>query len=212
MKRVLAQKRWARVLLAVCITAVLLAGLCLGGYVLGHRYIQANGITLKASRDVPPVTVPVYLQNDPQWAQQTIGESDTTMGAAGCLISCVAMAMNDMGMPVTPPQLNQAMTAVGGYDHDEFIWLKVKEAFPGLDYKYSRIFSGGTIQRWLEQGLLPIVKVKYKGGGAQHWVLVVGAADGDFLVIDPLNEQKEPVPLNATHGKVYAWRVLVREG
>ena len=209
MRRLLASRR-AKIVLAACLAILLLAALCLGGYLLAYRNIQNNGITLSASRDIAPPAVEVYLQNDPTWAGDTIGNSTTTLGSAGCLISCAAMAISQFGSRVTPAQVNQAMTAVDGFDYDEFLWYRVKEAFPGLDYRYQRVFDSGTIERDLEDGLLPIVKVRYHGNGAQHWLLVVGAAGGEFLVIDPLDTGRQPVPLNGTHGRVYAYRVLVK--
>ena len=83
------------------------------------------------------------------------------------------------------------------------------EAVPQADYKYSRIFSSSTIEKDLKAGLLPIVNVKFHGGGVTHWVLIIGANDEDFLVCDPLNSNMEPIPLSV-HGKVYAYRAIVK--
>ena len=49
---------------------------------------------------------------------------------------------------------------------------------------------------------------KNHGSGATHWLLVIGAKNGEFSIYDPLSKNKEPIPLSA-HGKVYAYRVLV---
>lgn len=201
--------RRGRVLLAAGLALVLLAGLAAGGYVLVHRNIQSNGIGLKPSKDRAPAEVTVYLQNDPQWSGETIGHSGYNMGGSGCLLSVAASAITQMGPDMTPQQLNEKMTAVDGFDDADFLWYKLKEAVPGVDYRYSRVFSGKTIERDLDGGLLPLVKVMYRGGGVQHWLMVVGAADGEFLVIDPLNAEKEPMPLTTTHGRVYGYRVLV---
>jgi hypothetical protein len=45
------------------------------------------------------------------------------------------------------------------------------------------------------------------GSGISHWVLIIGADAGDFLIYDPLNKEKAPIPLS-THGNVYSYRVL----
>ena len=93
--------------------------------------------------------------------------------------------------------------------YTETFGLRISPArdFPEVDYTYSRIFSSRTIDRALESHLLPIVNVRYMGGGATHWVMVVGAENGDYLVLDPLHAGKDPIPLS-THGKVHAYRVL----
>ena len=59
----------------------------------------------------------------------------------------------------------------------------------------------------MAQGRLPIVKVKYHKTGIFHWVLIVGANEEEFLIIDPLVQDEEIIELK-THGRVYAYRVL----
>ena len=78
-----------------------------------------------------------------------------------------------------------------------------------MTYSYERIFTEKNIEADLKQGLLPIVSVKYLGNGGSHWVMIIGAKDGDFLIYDPLNDNKTPIPLS-THGKVFSYRVLKR--
>ena len=47
---------------------------------------------------------------------------------------------------------------------------------------------------------------EYKGSGIHHWVLVVGASDDDFLVVDPLSDRLYPF---RAWKQAYAYRVLV---
>lgn len=192
------------VLLIVCILAI-----AAGYYVIASRLIKLNGTTLIPSKDYPIHEVTYYLQNDPLWSDENIGTSSYKMGGAGCLITCVASAIQDIGIPITPQKLNIKLSSVDGFDDAILIWYKIHEAILEVDYKYSRIFSSRTIENDLKNGLLPIINVKYHGNGVTHWLLVVGAKDGDFLVYDPLNKNVEPIPLS-THGKVYAYRVMIR--
>lgn len=196
-------KRIVLVCVAVLLTALLILGIY-GGAVL---YIRKIGISLSPGKDYPVREITYYLQGDPEWGSDGIGDSSTSMAAAGCLISCVASSMTEMGLETTPDELNGALTGVDGFEGDILLWYKLNEAYPEIDYSHSRIFSSGTIQRDLEAGKLPIVKVYYKGGGVQHWLLVLGAENGEFMVMDPMNAELEPIPLS-THGKVYAYRVL----
>lgn len=130
------------------------------------------------------------------------------MGGTGCLIACVANAMTDLGLTQNPKELNDSLSEIGGFQGADLIWYKIHEAYPEIDYRYARVFSSSVIEADLRAGLLPIINVKYKGDGVTHWLLVLGAKDGEFLVFDPINSQKEPIKLSE-HGKVYAYRVLV---
>lgn len=194
--------------LAILFAIFLVIGIILAVYLLRTRIIRIAGIQLTPAKDYEIHEIQYFLQNDPEWAQEPIGVSNYKMGGYGCLITCVASAVSDLGVALTPQELNQKLTAVDGYQNGaDLIWFKINEAVPEVDYSYSRVFSSETIERDLGKGLLPIIKVKVNGFGAQHWLLVVGAQDGEFMVFDPLNAAKAPIPLSV-HGKAYAYRVL----
>jgi hypothetical protein len=194
----------------IMVSVIAAIAIFIGGYyVIASRIIKYDGIELSPSKDYPVNEITYYLQNDPQWAVDKIGHSNSSMGGAGCLITCIASAVSDLGIAITPQEVNERLTAVDGYDGNELIWYKINEAIPEVEYKYSRLFSRNTIEKDLRDGLLPIVNVKLNGNGITHWLLIVGAKDGDFLVFDPLNKAFEPIPLS-THGKVYAYRILYR--
>jgi hypothetical protein len=198
-----------KVKIALIIAGVLaLAAAVVGFNVLRAVYISKVGITLRPSRDYEVREVTYYLQNDPVWSKDTIGETSQTLGGVGCLISCAASAMTELGIDITPAELNERLSEVGGFSGASLIWYKIHEAIPEVDYTYSRVFSAETIENDLSEGRLPIVNVRYFGG-ATHWVLIIGAKDGEFMIYDPLNREKTPIPLS-THGKVYSYRVLVK--
>lgn len=199
--------RTALIIAAVILFAAALTG---GFIILRVKYISWFGITLTPSRDFEPHEVTYYLQNDPEWARDTIGETSQTLGGTGCLISCVASAATDLGVSMTPTELNEKLSGIGGYSGASLIWFKIHEAVPEVNYTYSRVFSAKTIENDLAEGRLPIVNVRYKGGGGTHWVEIIGAKDNEFLIYDPLNSEKTPIPLS-THGKVYSYRVLIKQ-
>lgn len=188
-------------LLVILITVSILA---YGG---GHYYIKNYGLSLTASKNFKPREVAYYLQWDSEWADDRIGESDSSMGGAGCLVTSVASAANALGFIVTPKELNRRLTKARAYAGDRLIWTRLGEALPGLGYSYKRIFSGSTMEKDLAAGRLPIVNVRFLGDGVTHWILIDGAEDGEFLVYDPANSAKTYLPLSR-HGKVYAYRVL----
>lgn len=202
-------KKRLRTILIIAAVLVIAAAAAGGVYVLRVKAISISGVTLTPSRDYDIHEVTYYLQNDPEWAGDPIGNSAKTLGSSGCLISCAASAITDMGVALTPAELNEKLTGVGGFSGADLIWYKIHEAVPEVDYTYSRTFSAETIENDLRAGRLPIVNVRYYGG-ATHWVLIIGAQNGEFMIYDPLNKDKTPIPLS-THGKVYSYRVLVKQ-
>lgn len=190
---------------AVVLTVVLVCGI----YVINVYRIKKLGVTLTPSKDYPIKTTNYYLQNDPRWAAEPIGNSNSSLGGKGCLVSCVATAITDLGTAKTPQEVNQMLTQADGFLGADLIWYKINEVFPQVDYKYSRVFTSRTIEQDLAAGLLPIVNVKYHKTGVTHWVLVAGAKDGEFYVLDSMKKDMAPLPLS-DHGKVYAYRVLYR--
>jgi len=198
-------------LLCCCITllALVVSGAMLAIYVVRVFYIKAIGTELRPSRDYEVKSIQYYLQSDSEWGSDNIGNSNRRMGSAGCLVTCVASAITDLGVPVTPKEVNLKLTGVEGFQGAELIWYKINEAFSEINYKYTRVFTSKIIENDLEAGLLPIVNVNLRGNGVTHWLLIIGAKDGEFLAFDPLNSSKEPIALSI-HGNVYSYRVLVR--
>jgi hypothetical protein len=177
-------------------------------YIFPSLRIRSLGIQLKPSKDFPLRQITYYLQNDPIWRKDTIGNTNITLGGEGCLISCVSAAATELlDNPVTPQELNNMLTQIDGYEGASLIWYKIHQAIPTLDYSTARVFSSKTIEADLGNGLMPIVRVKMYGIGATHWVLIIGAQDGQFMILDPLKQDRQPIPLS-THGNVYAYRVI----
>ncbi len=200
-------KKTPRILSAV-IALVIVCGLLAGAYVGRIMYIKKYGIHINPTEVITPKNVEFFIQNDDRWKDDYLGQSRYNIGGYGCLLSIIASACTDLGFETNPKDLNILLTENEGFTSSgDIIWYKINETIPNIHYEYKRIFNSGTIMKDLKNGYLPIVMVKYHGTGYQHWVLVVGSNEDDFLIIDPLNKNKEIIPLN-THGKVYYYRVL----
>ena len=198
------RKTWVALLVTMLAVAALVIALPFGRAFV----IKNNGIELAPGGEIPAREVKAFLQNDAAWAQDTLGASSFRMGGHGCLVCCVASAMCDLGLETDPGALNQLLYEKGVYTQEgDIIWDSLKAL--GLSYDYNNDFDASTLEKHLQNGLLPMVKVKYKGKGAFHWVLVTGSNQEDFLVLDSLHTAKEPIPLK-THGRVYAYRVLYK--
>jgi hypothetical protein len=178
-----------------------------GYYFIYSRYIKKFGINLATSCDYRIIETKYFLQNDPAWSSDTIGKTNYTMAGAGCLITCVAVSLTDLGIEINPKELNKMLAEIDGYINGELIWYKINTIFPSVKYDYKRIFSSKTIENDLRSKRLPIVTVRFNGSGIMHWVVIVGAIGGDFIIFDPLNRDGKPILLKK-HGKVYAYRIL----
>ncbi len=172
-------------------------------------YIKNIGIKLIPSQNYTVTIAEYYRQNDSLWKDCTIGNTPQRMGSSGCLISSVSTAISNLGVPITPLELNNKLTLSNGYQGADLIWYKINEIIPEVNYRYSRVFSSKTMENDLKNGLLPIVNVKYHKTGVTHWVLIVGANDGEFQICDPIGDGFSIKNLSE-HGNVYAYRVIER--
>ena len=173
-------------------------------------YIKTWGITLKPGRTYEPVGVMYFLQNDDLWKHEKMGESGYTLGSSGCLISSICSVLQFMGISTHPKDLNSAFSKNNVYNPGgEIIWMNISAVFPDITYDFSRVFGSTTIEAYLRAKQLPLVKVKYHKNGAFHWVVIVGAEENNFIIMDPLYKEKKPLNLSI-HGKVYAYRILSR--
>ena len=189
------------------LSVLIIAAIALIIYAGMAYYIKSMGIKLVPSQDYPVIVTQYYRQNDPQWREDTIGTTPQKMGSTGCLISSVSTAISNLNVPITPQEFNIKLTKNDGFQGADLIWNMINEAIPQVNYRYSRIFSSRTIENDLKMGLLPIVNVKYYKTGVTHWVLIVGAKDGEFIICDPLGDGTSK-KLLSEHGNVYAYRVI----
>ena len=162
--------------------------------------------------DCAVADVEYFLQNDPEWASDMLGKSQYRMNGSGCLVSCIASSLTAQGFDIDPGLLNAAFTDHGVYNSEgEILWDKISEAVPGVRAELPARADADKLEDAVAQGFLPIVKVKYMGTGYQHWVMLIGAENGDYLCMDPLNTEKEPLPLSAHGGVIYRYRIVTLE-
>lgn len=135
-----------------------------------------------------------YSQQDSRWKQNSLGQSRSSIGKSGCVLSCLSMLLNaEASNPrVTPSELNSWLKRNGGYVGDLMRWQipgQIDGSGLGLEL-VSQIDSGNDweyLSSELDKGNKVIVKVS---GRRSHWVLVV-KRDGpvnvasSYIVNDP---------------------------
>lgn len=200
-----------RKIIIIVLSISLMAAVCFAAYCGTAIYIKKAGVRISPRNTYEPGEIKVFLQNDPKWKDDSLGSSRFRLGGHGCLVSILASSLNAFGFDMDVSELNELFTREGVYNSEgEVIWYRIGKAVPGVGYRYKRVFSGRTLERDLKEGRLPLVMVRYNKTGVFHWVMIIGADEEDFLIIDPLKQDKKPARLG-THGRVHAYRVLVRE-
>jgi hypothetical protein len=119
------------------------------------------------------------------------------------------MACSNLGVKLTPKELNERLKKADGFlPQGWVVWNAMPKATEGkLTADYHSKPSHAVMDEALESGAYPVVKY-FLLGGIQHWCVIVGKEDEEYLARDPLRDEKEPVPLSALTEKIYAVRVL----
>ena len=152
-----------------------------------------------------------HLQKDKRWAADQLGTSTGTLGSHGCLVSSVAMACTDLGVELTPKELNERLKKAEGFlPQGWVVWKAIPRVTDSrLTADYHPAASHSVMDKALAQGAYPVVKY-FLLGGIQHWCVIVGKDGQEYLARDPLRDDKEPVKLSELTAKIYAVRVIRR--
>lgn len=196
-------KKW-KVIVPVMIICVLLIMGCL--LFLRIRY----GIRVKPDKSRKLTeSVICYRQDEEAWAMDSLGDSSYTMKSSGCLVTCIAGAVSVGGEPVTPGELNALFSENKVYDSEGNIQWSKLEDLEGYHVQVYEDVSEEDIEKCLSEGHYPIVRVRMHGIGNYHYVLIVGADEGEYLCMDPL--QDDMTKLSDYFGLVYAVRCVWKD-
>jgi len=198
---------------AATLVALLLTGLVAlaAWWLLPGRRAEVR-LSPVSAESVPRSTlpaVPIYLQTDPMWAGDKIGGSGEPLGRVGCTICCLSMALVHHGEPRDPGMLNRELKAADGYTYRG--WVKW-DAVRRITAEHVRVElpqqpSHRDIDAALAGGNPVLVKVVLRSG-FQHWVLLVGRDQKEYLMKDPLGDGAGLRPLSVLGSDILAVRVV----
>ncbi|MCH5263692.1 MAG: hypothetical protein J1F42_12320, partial [Lachnospiraceae bacterium] len=113
------------------------------------------------------------------------------------------------GETVTPERLNELFSSGGVYDREGNLqWENLRQLNGGntFDVEVYSAVSENILQDCLERGNFPIARVRMRGIGNFHYVLIVKLEDGKYLCMDPLEDELQP--LSHYGNRVYAIRCV----
>lgn len=143
-----------------------------------------------------------WRQGDPSWANVRIGNTSSTVGRIGCLVTSIAILIEKSGVnttisPFNPGTFVEALNKNGGFDgYGNLQYAAVNKAVPGFEYvgnvnlrKKSRSEKLATISQYFSQGYYLTAEVKGATQGSQHWVAITGVDSVNVMMVDPASSQ-----------------------
>lgn len=107
-------------------------------------------------------------QRDTRWANIPVGTGDQTIGQVGCTITVIGDILG-----LTPPEVNEALKKVNGFDINEVIWDKIAEAFPETVVKRVWSYDNAGVLANVPNVIVEVPATPI-GGRGSHWVRYIG--------------------------------------
>lgn len=165
----------------------------------GATDVQKMSCNTSGSSDCGQISTGPYAswkQYIGPWKNIPMGNSGSTVGQIGCLVTSVTMLLAKSGVPTVLPELNpgtfvEFLNKNGGFAAGgNFLWNSVTKAAPTFHYMDKVYVSGYSKQQKLQklselmgQGYYVVAEVK--GNTGQHWVAIDAIAGDTVVMMDP---------------------------
>lgn len=143
-----------------------------------------------------------WRQTDPSWSNIKIGNTNSTIGKIGCLVTSIAILIEKSGVnttisPFNPGTFVEALNNNNGFDDEGNLqYAAVEKVVPGFSYGGNINLRGKTrseklalITHYFNQGYFITVEVKGATLGNEHWVSVTGVDSINVMIVDPASSQ-----------------------
>lgn len=140
-----------------------------------------------------------YKQTDPRWSSKKLGNGSSTIGQAGCTISCIGYLHNSLtGQNLNPLEVNNLLKLAGAFSNSLVLWSKVQYAFPELKFYYRDYnYSNPIVWSWINLSpRVPVLVENLMPGSVsgRHWRLFLGQG----LCYNPLSGKIESTSVYKT--------------
>ena len=209
---------------------------CDFSYVVFNKKWNINYVPKKTKRTTGSASIGgtqigdyiLFNQEDPRWANERLinSQSGCTIGACGCAVSSVAIQIVNSGVettqPVNPSTLNAFLRNYikngGGMVWDT---RAIPDITNGKFVHYASSNLTGNIQNktkqlegYLNQGLYPVIQVKWGTATSSHYVAVFAVENGEVIIGNPgtgevkiLQNTSYPIAHNTYSSQVELYKV-----
>lgn len=145
-----------------------------------------------------------WRQKGATWSNIKIGNTSSTIGDIGCLVTSIAILIEKSGVstpmvPFNPGTFVEALNTKGGFDDKGNLqYAAVNKAVPEFRYvghvelrNKTREEKLSLITQYFEQGYYLAVEVKGATPGNQHWVAVNGVNGNNIIIVDPASNRTD---------------------
>lgn len=145
-----------------------------------------------------------WRQRDAAWSNIKIGNTNSTIGDIGCLVTSISILIEKSGVstpmvPFNPGTFVEALNKKGGFDSNGNLqYAAVNKVVPEFKYvgkvnlrNKTREEKLATISQYYNQGYYLTVEVKGATEGNQHWVAVTGINGNNIIIVDPASDRTD---------------------
>ena len=145
-----------------------------------------------------------WRQRGASWSNIRIGNTSSTIGDIGCLVTSIAILIQKSGVstsmiPFNPGTFVEALNNNGGFDSGGNLqYAAVNKVVPDFKYVGNVNLRGKTreeklalIVQYFNQGYYITAEVKGATPGNQHWVAIIGINDKNIVMVDPATDHTD---------------------
>ncbi|MGN1337529.1 MAG: hypothetical protein ACI4WW_03550 [Candidatus Coprovivens sp.] len=142
-----------------------------------------------------------WRQMGQSWSNIKIGNTNSTLGQIGCLVTSISILIEKSGCnstikPFNPGTFLEALNANNAFDSNGNLqYAGVTRAVPNFKYAgnvnlrgKSRTEKLALITQYFNQGYYLTIEVKGATPGNQHWVAIIGINGNNVVIVDPARD------------------------
>ena len=142
-----------------------------------------------------------WRQMGQSWSNIKIGNTNSTLGQIGCLVTSISILIEKSGCnstinPFNPGTFLESLNANNAFDSNGNLqYAGVTRAVPNFKYVgnvnlrgKSRTEKLALITQYFNQGYYLTIEVKGATPGNQHWVAITGINGNNVVIVDPARD------------------------
>ncbi len=145
-----------------------------------------------------------WRQAGQSWSNIRIGNTSSTIGNIGCLVTSIAILIEKSGanttiVPFNPGTFVEALNNNGGFDEKgNLYYAPINKVVPKFRYignvnlrDKTRAEKLESIKQYLNLGFHITIEVKGATPGNQHWVAILGVDGNNVNIVDPASDKTD---------------------